>query len=155
MTDRRVYHIELASVAGPSMAEVSWRHPADLILQNQPQMQAKPVAEIKPFSPEDINLRYKISGDSPEWRPTQAFDDGHQVFIEMPEAISKMEAPPLFVIGDDGAELTNYRVQGRYYVVDRLFAKAELRLGASWKKKTVRIERTSPLTASTTGKSNG
>jgi type IV secretion system protein VirB9 len=143
MTDRRVYHIELTSLAGPAMAEVSWRYPADLILQNQPA--PGPFVEDKPFSPAELNFRYKISGDSPEWRPHRAFDDGHQVFIEMPDAIAKMEAPPLFVIGDDGAELVNYRVQGHYYVVDRLFAKAELRLGASWKKKTVRIDRTGPL----------
>jgi type IV secretion system protein VirB9 len=143
MTDRRVYHIELTSVGGPAMAEVSWRYPADLILQNQPA--PKTIVEEKPFSPTELNFRYRISGDNPEWRPHQAFDDGHQVFIEMPDAISKMEAPPLFVIGDDGAELVNYRVQGRYYVVDRLFAKAELHLGASWKKKTVRIDRTGPL----------
>jgi type IV secretion system protein VirB9 len=143
MTDRRVYHIELTSVGGPAMAEVSWRYPAELILQNQPA--PRQAVELKPFSPAELNFRYKISGDSPEWRPRQAFDDGHQVFIEMPDAISKMEAPPLFVIGDDGPELVNYRVQGQYYVVDRLFAKAELRLGASWKKKTVRIDRTSPL----------
>jgi type IV secretion system protein VirB9 len=147
MTDRRVYHIELSSVTGPAMAEVSWRYPADLILQNQPA--PKLTIETKPFSPAELNFRYKISGDSPEWRPRQAFDDGHQVFIEMPEAIAKMEAPPLFVIGDDGPELVNYRVQGSYYVVDRLFAKAELRLGANWKKKTVRIDRTGPLAEAT------
>ena len=35
MTDRRVYHVELKSVAGPAMAAVSWRYPAELILQNQ------------------------------------------------------------------------------------------------------------------------
>jgi type IV secretion system protein VirB9 len=147
MTDRRVYHIELTSVGGPAMAEVSWRYPADLMVQNQPA--PKPVFEEKPFNPTALNFCYKISGDTPEWRPRQAFDDGHQVFIEMPEAIAKMEAPPLFVIGDDGAELVNYRVQGRYYVVDRLFAKAELRLGASWKKKTVRIDRTGSLSDAT------
>jgi type IV secretion system protein VirB9 len=153
MTDRRVYHIELSSIAGPAMAEVSWRYPADLILTSQPA--PRPDIEQKPLTPADLNFRYRISGDNPEWRPTNAFDDGHQVFIEMPDAISKMEAPPLFVIGDDGPELTNYRVQGRYYVVDRLFARAELRLGASWKKKTVRIERTSPLAQTRTGGKHG
>jgi type IV secretion system protein VirB9 len=34
------------------------------------------------------------------------------------------------VLGKGGrTELVNYRVRGRYYVVDRLFAAAELRLG--------------------------
>lgn len=39
--------------------------------------------------------------------------------------------PPLFVLGDKGAaELVNYRVQGRFMIVDRLFERAELRLGS-------------------------
>jgi type IV secretion system protein VirB5 len=40
------------------------------------------------------------------------------------------DAPPLFVKGNDGnSDLVNYRVRGNYYVVDQLFATAELRLG--------------------------
>jgi type IV secretory pathway VirB9-like protein len=53
-----------------------------------------------------------------------------QVFIEFPPSMTTREAPPLFVIGTSGkAELVNYRLRGRYYVVDRLFSAAELRLG--------------------------
>ena len=38
--------------------------------------------------------------------------------------------PPLFVTGAGGqVELVNYRVAGRFLVVDRLFDRAELRLG--------------------------
>jgi type IV secretion system protein VirB9 len=49
----------------------------------------------------------------------------------------------LFVIGDDGeTQLVNYRVAGRYYVVDRLFGAAELRLGGKHQR-VVRIERSS------------
>ena len=48
--------------------------------------------------------------------------------------------------GDDDraagdAELVNYRVQGRYMVVDRLFAAAELRLGDRRNEQRVRIVR--------------
>jgi P-type conjugative transfer protein TrbG len=143
MTDRRVYHVELKSIAGPAMAAVSWRYPAEMMLQNLPPPPAAKPEQV--FAPDQINLRYKIGGDKPDWRPLATFDDGHQVFIEMPPAIAKMEAPPLFVIGDEGAELVNYRVQGRYYVVDRLFAKAEMRLGSGWGAKTVKIERTTPI----------
>ncbi|MFZ1896053.1 MAG: TrbG/VirB9 family P-type conjugative transfer protein, partial [Rhodoplanes sp.] len=40
------------------------------------------------------------------------------------------EAPPLFVAGAGGRPtLVNYRVRGVYYIVDRLFAVAEMRLG--------------------------
>jgi type IV secretory pathway VirB9-like protein len=50
--------------------------------------------------------------------------------------------PPLWVIGaEGGAELVNYRVQGRHMIVDRLFAAAELRLGEDPQQK-VRVVRT-------------
>lgn len=147
MTDRRVYHVELKSVSGPAMAAVSWRYPGELILQNQT-LAAAATTQPPPapaFAPEKLNLRYKIDGDKPDWRPLAAFDDGQQVFIEMPENIHTMEAPPLFVVGDQGLEAVNYRLQGKYYVVDRLFAKAELKLGSGWGSKTVRIERQTPI----------
>jgi type IV secretion system protein VirB9 len=47
----------------------------------------------------------------------------------------------LFVRGEGGrAELVNYRLRGSYYVVDRLFAVAELRLGEK-RQQVVRIVR--------------
>ena len=79
---------------------------------------------------DNLNFRYAISGDDPPWRPVRAFDDGSKVYIEFPDRIDQGEAPPLFVVGaDGGSELVNYRVRGNYYIVDRLFAAAELRLG--------------------------
>src|SRR3546814_7599050 len=49
---------------------------------------------------------------------------------EFPASIAVGEAPPFFIIGPTGeAELANYRVRGRFYVVDRIFDVAELRLG--------------------------
>ena len=63
------------------------------------------------------------------------------MFIEFPAGIGHGEMPPLWVIGPEGgAELVNYRVQGNHMIVDRLFAKAELRLGGDPQK--VRIVRT-------------
>jgi P-type conjugative transfer protein TrbG len=149
MTDRRVYHVELKSVSGPAMAAVSWRYPADMMLANNPASPAP--TPPPPFSAEQLNLRYRIDGDKPDWRPLAAFDDGQQVFIEMPEKIRTMEAPPLFVIGDEGAELVNYRVQGKYYVVDRLFNKAELRLGSGWGQRRVQIHRQTPIAGGANG----
>ena len=85
-----------------------------------------------------------ISGDRPAWRPLRAFDDGRQTFIEFPTDLGTGEAPPLFLVDAKGtAQLVNYRVQGRYYVVDRLFAAAELRLGLK-RQDIVRISRGGP-----------
>jgi type IV secretion system protein VirB9 len=89
-----------------------------------------------------LNFRYHIDGDKPAWRPLRVFDDGRQTFIEFPDAIATGEMPPLFVVGADGSsELVNYRVQGRYMVVDRLFSVAELRLGTKKTGQRVRISR--------------
>ena len=58
------------------------------------------------------------------------FDDGRKVYIEFPSGIIQGEAPPLFVVGSEGEnQLVNYRMKGRFYIVDQLFAAAELRLG--------------------------
>ncbi len=55
------------------------------------------------------------------------------------------ELPPMFVIGAQGdGQLVNYRFRSPYYIVDRLFGAAELRLGAD-KGDVVRIERTDGL----------
>ncbi|PWB84130.1 MAG: P-type conjugative transfer protein TrbG, partial [Methylocystaceae bacterium] len=90
-----------------------------------------------------LNFRYAIQGDSPAWRPLRAFDDGSKVYIEFPTGIRQGETPPLFVIGPAGSsELVNYRVSRNYYIVDRLFAAAELRLGDADSERRVRIVRT-------------
>ena len=131
-TDRRTYHLELRATPSTYMASVSWTYPHDALIalqgRNAAAANAAPVAAGLDLSA--LNFRYRVEGDRTPWRPARAFDDGRQVFIEFPHQISQGEMPPLFVTGAAGdAELVNYRVQGRYMVVDRLFAAAELRLG--------------------------
>jgi P-type conjugative transfer protein TrbG len=158
MTDRRVYHIDLTATPVAAMASVAWRYPAAMTLATS-QPPAPPPAAAAPaalpvLTPETLNLRYRIEGDWPDWRPLSAFDDGRQVYIEMPDTL--IEAPPLHVIGDDGLEAVNYRIRGRYYIVDRLFRKAELRLGSGWTQKKVSIIRQTPIvTMSANGGSHG
>ena len=141
-TDRRTYHLELRANPSVYMASVSWTYPQDeLIALRQARTEAigaAPVAAGIDLS--TLNFRYAIDGNRPDWRPLRAFDDGVRVFIEFPESIAQGELPPLFVIGAKGeAELVNYRVAGRYMIVDRLFARAELRLGGRKGQQTVRI----------------
>jgi type IV secretion system protein VirB9 len=144
-TDRRVYHLELETGARP-MTSLSWTYPQDELLALQRQETALAAAEpvAAPVAVERLNFNYAIEGDTPPWRPVRAFDDGRQVFIEFPPALGSGEAPPLFVIGPSGkAELVNFRQKGLYYVVDRLFGAAELRLGER-RQQVVRITRTNP-----------
>lgn len=141
-TDRRVYHVQLESTAQAAMASMSWTYPEGELLALRPGASgdggASPVGGV---APDSLDFGYRIEGDDPLWRPVRAFDDGSQVFIEFPESLAQAEAPPLFVRGTSGRpELVNYRVRGRFYIVDRLFETAELRLGER-RQQVVRIVR--------------
>ncbi len=143
-TDRRTYLLELRSAEKTYMASVSWQYPQDQLIalrrQNAGAEAATPVAEGIDIS--RLRFRYAIEGDNPSWRPVSAFDDGSKVYIEMPGGIAQGETPPLFVIGPEGdGQLVNYRVRRNYYIVDRLFAAAELRMGGE-QQQIVRISRT-------------
>ena len=145
MTDRRSYHLELQSTDHTALAAISWTYPADeLFALRQKNRQAEAAAPIaRAVALANLNFRYRISGDHPPWRPVRAFDDGRKVYIEFPRRIDQGEAPPLFVVGPHGNDqLVNYRMQGNYYIVDQLFAAAELRLGKN-PQQIVRITRTS------------
>lgn len=146
-TDRRVYHLALSSTAGTAMAAIRWTYPDDALLaikraaaSVREQSVARGgggAADIAAF-----NFGYRIHGDRAPWRPLRAFDDGRQTFIEFAPSLAQGEAPPLFVTGEGGKpELVNYRVSGRFYIVDRLFERAELRHGAK-RQLVVRIIRT-------------
>jgi type IV secretion system protein TrbG len=133
-TDRRTYHLELESVSGAYMAALSWRYPADELLQlvtrNRAALARQETSVAAGVAIDRLDFDYFIEGDQPDWRPVRVFDDGRQVFIQMPEGLSTMEAPPLFVLGGSGeSQLVNYRLKGNYYIVDYLFRAAELRLG--------------------------
>jgi type IV secretion system protein VirB9 len=144
-TDRRTYHLEMRSSHATYMASLSWTYPAsDLVSLRKQRADTEATATAVADTGVDIEqlrFRYRIEGDAP-WKPRQVFDDGAKVYIQFPSGLAQSEAPPLFVIGPDGKPaLVNYRVRGTTYVVDRLFAAAELRLGTA-PQRVVRIVRT-------------
>ena len=147
-TSRRTYLIELTSAEKTWMASVSWEYPKDKMLALQRQAQAASAAAPVDtgLSLEKIRFRYAVSGSNPPWKPLRAFDDGEKVYIQFPTGIAQGELPPLFVIGAQGdGQLVNYRFRSPYYIVDRLFGAAELRLGGGNGEgggDVVRIERT-------------
>ncbi|RRH90356.1 P-type conjugative transfer protein TrbG [Variovorax beijingensis] len=155
-TNRRTYLLELSSTPQAWMASVSWDYPKDRMLALQKQARdAQAAAPVDSgLSVEQIRFRYAISGDAPSWKPLRAFDDGQRVYIQFPGGIAQGELPPLFVIGPQGdGQLVNYRFRSPYYVVDRLFGAAELRLGGfkDGKAEVVRIERTDAAIGSVQG----
>ncbi|MEK7456021.1 MAG: P-type conjugative transfer protein TrbG [Pseudomonadota bacterium] len=146
-TDRRSYHLLVTSARETALAGISWTYPRDALIalheDEQAQRRAEPVASG--LTLEKLRFDYLISGDQPAWRPLRAFDDGRQTYIEFPPTIGVGEAPPLFLISQGGeAQLVNYRMRERYYVVDRLFDQAELRLGTK-RQQIVRITKRDPV----------
>lgn len=136
-TDQHVYQLRLKS--GPyHMPVVAWNYPED----SQRAMQAaihREASKETTITPDALRFSYEITPrDSYSWTPIRVFDDGSKTFIQMPKEMRVSESPALFLLEDDGEPLlTNYRVKGDYYIVDRLFEKAELRVGPT---KTVTIE---------------
>jgi type IV secretion system protein VirB9 len=127
------------------MASVGWSYPQDELIAVQASARAAgrlAATQVQTgIDPARLDFAYRLRGANPPWRPVQVFDDGAKTYILFPETIGQSELPPLFLIGEGGAaELVNYRVSGRTMIVDRLFDRAELRLGIR-SQQVVRIER--------------
>lgn len=132
ITDRRTYTIEARVGASEAYAvEIAWSYP-ETALQPAGAAQA-----------DTLNFAYRVRtvrGQTPVWSPARVFDDGARTYVEFAPGVAVREMPPLFVITAEGAELANYRVAGQRLVVDRLFDRAELRMGVR-APVIVRIER--------------
>ncbi len=154
-TDRRVYHLGLISSteeAAGYFRSVRFYYPQDTVQRWSEEKAAaregarrereRDVARLPLVSPEGLHFGYRIAGDRVPWRPVQAFDDGTRVFLQMPNAMSATEAPALFVLaGDNEQALVNYRLRGRYFVIDKLFSEAVLVLGVGGKQQRVTVSR--------------
>ncbi|MDR2017910.1 MAG: P-type conjugative transfer protein TrbG [Syntrophobacterales bacterium] len=134
-TDRRSYQIRAR--AGQSYNPIiGWTYPLDekaAFLRQEAVKKEKEEEQVSGLiTPEKINFSYKIEeksglfGGSYSWTPRMVFDDGMKTYIQMSPTMSSGEAPALFVSDGKNLMLVNYRVKRNYYIVDRLFAQAEL-----------------------------
>lgn len=127
-TNRRTYHLRVVA-SDWYMPSVSWNYPQDEEIEAQAQALVSERTESVSVSPDSLNFAYEISGDDYPWKPLRVFDDGTKTYLQMPLEMKSNEAPAFFVIEDDDVLLVNYRVKGDFYVVDRLFERAQLRVG--------------------------
>lgn len=76
--------------------------------------------------PDKYNFNYTISG-SDVIAPIRIFDDGEFTYMQFPKS---NEVPAVFHVLSDGTEsIVNYRIRGRYLVVERVTSQFTLRSG--------------------------
>jgi P-type conjugative transfer protein TrbG len=135
-TDRRTYYLELHSFEDTYVAAVRWRYAQDEVAQLETAAAREDnlagATTATNVNLDAMNFAYRISVEKgkPSWVPVQVFDDNRKTFIRFPMTMLNREAPALFVISSaNDVQIVNYRVKNDYYVVDRLFDRAELRVG--------------------------
>ena len=145
-TNRRVYLLDLKSGAADAFnAAVAWDEVAPVGSGAGPETDNDepkgPDPLVTPQGPLDARYRIEPRGRRARWTPSSVFNDGLRTFISFDADLQVDEAPVLFVLTPEGeAQLVNYRQQGGMFVVDRLFDRAELRLGDR-RPQVVRIHR--------------
>lgn len=141
-TNRRVYLLDLKSGAADAFnAAIAWDEPAASAAGADVQELKGSDPLVTPQGPLDASYRIEPLGRRARWTPSSVFNDGLRTFIAFSADLQVDEAPVLFVLAPDGeAQMVNYRQQGGLFVVDRLFDRAELRLGDR-RPQVVRIHR--------------
>lgn len=134
-TNKHVYHLRTVS-SDWYMPSVAWNYPQEEDAELAAALARQNSVELVQSSPEKLSFDYEIEGESYDWKPLRAFDDGEKTYFQMPRTLKVTEAPALFVIESGEPMLVNYRVKGDYYILDRLIDHAELRVGA---KKRVQV----------------
>ncbi len=142
-TTKHIYHLILRS-RGRAMQEVEFYYPDELLaaMKNadaaaarakqeavDPPADSDNAVRVANVDPAQLNFSYSVTGPNVPWKPIRAFDDGAHVYIQMPAGMKTSEAPALLIDAGGGTQMVNYRVEGNYYVVDRLFNQAILVAG--------------------------
>ena len=138
-TNRRVYLLDLRSGSADGFnAAVAWDQASlgdeSMVEPSSDAVERGPVrvpdSIAMPVGALDARYRIEPQGRRARWTPTSVFNDGRRTFITFDADLQIDEAPALFVIAPDGeAQMVNYRQAGGLFVVDRVFDRAELRLG--------------------------
>lgn len=159
-TDRRTYVLKLVSHRTEWMPRVAFSYPDEQrrewenFIANQRAEQAVAAARdldhqratILPasdgMSVANLDFGFRISGDSPQWRPLRVYSDGQKTYIQFPPSMTNGAAPALVGIGaGNSTEIINYRVDGDRYIVDQVLDRGALISGVGRRQVKVEIQR--------------
>ncbi|MGO9443871.1 MAG: TrbG/VirB9 family P-type conjugative transfer protein [Thiobacillaceae bacterium] len=143
-----VYYLDLASDQSDFVPIIAFYDPEKLVRTvNEQQTLAEEktkresetrVAVLSGVNPAELDFAYWWDGPA-HLQPVRVFSAEGKVYIQMPADMKYGDAPALFVIEHGKEQLTNYRLNGSYYVVDQLFQEARLVLGVDKDRSVVAI----------------
>lgn len=151
VTDRRSYTIKLASTQNTWIPVLSFDYPDDIdrAWQNYKMAQAKQVQGNTLSNGQNLanlDFGFRMSGDSPAWKPQRIYTDGSKTYIQFPNSNFGGDAPALVALGKGGLfrstqEIINFRVIGDRYVVDKVIDRVALIQGVGRQQIKVTIAR--------------
>lgn len=134
-TTKRSYQINLISAKTLYNPIVKWQYPQDQLMEqlNREKLRLeRERTQERIVDPLSLNYNYTLSTNKYNFCPSQVFNDKVKTYIILKDTLQEM--PSLYIKEGKDLLLVNYRVKNNYLIVDRLFDKAELRLG---KKKVI------------------
>ena len=151
-TNRRTYAIKLVSTQRSWMPLIAFNYPDDTQRQWSAYQQNAAWGASSTMaagaSLANLDFGFRLSGDSPAWRPLRVYTDGAKTYIQFPRALAFGSAPALVALDNDGSwfssptqQMVNYRIAGDRYVVDRVLDRAELVSGVGGGQTRVTITR--------------
>ena len=136
-TDRRAYHLQLASRRRDYVAHVSFSYPenrsrtwADFQRKyGRPASAARRTrtraSAKRPRGPNlaALSFAYEITGDNPAWRPVRVYNDAKRTVVELPKHVASTGLPVLLPIRHEGVfsdspDPYNQRTYGNRIVID-------------------------------------
>jgi type IV secretion system protein VirB9 len=143
-TTKRAYYLDLKSVAKSPARSVRWTYP------DEPPAAAKATPRLwpDPAQPQRYHVGYEVTTTAPRpvWTVRQVVDDGQKTYLLFPPTVTTVDAPLVRLVGASGPEMVNARQAGSVVILDRLFNRAELRLGAGKGAEVVTVQRLEPRT---------
>ena len=156
-TSRRTYSFKLKSANNGYVLRAGFYYPSEMIQKfenNKANLRGtkvesgsiatNPDLKMPLINLSNVNYNYSIDGGNYDFKPTQIFDDGTSVYIQMPIDISAKSLPGICVIPDsdpDQCEMVNFRYNQHFYIIDKLFNNAKLINGFGDSAQTITIKR--------------
>jgi type IV secretion system protein VirB9 len=148
-TTKRTYYLDLKSVTKTAARSVRWTY------TDEPPNMVKVAPRLwpDPALTQRYHAGYEITTTEPKpvWTVRQVVDDGQKTYLIFPPTVTTVDAPLIRLVGSQGPEMVNARQAGSVVILDRLFNRAELRLGTGKTAQVVTVQRLAPRTITCPG----